>query len=89
VAADSRTDLCQERDNLMTHKPNATPATCRPGPIGTGRLSKPKVGARQTYRRRPVEVGRVVLGSLERDPGERETARVWTLVKDAPHVAGG
>jgi hypothetical protein len=31
VAADSRTDPCQERDNLMTHRPTAIPAAGQPG----------------------------------------------------------
>ena len=31
MAAVFRADLCQERDNLMTHRPTAIPATGQPG----------------------------------------------------------
>jgi len=53
VAAVSRTDLCQERDNLMTHKPNNTaiPAAGQPGrpPPVRVKLLRPDAYAAQTH----------------------------------------
>jgi hypothetical protein len=50
VAADSRTDLCQERDNLMTHRPTAIPAAGQPGrpPPVRVKLLRPDAYAAQT-----------------------------------------
>ena len=53
MAAGSRTDLCQERDNLMTHKPNNTaiPAAGQPGrpPPVRVKLLRPDAYAAQTH----------------------------------------